>query len=83
MKIGVTTIHVSPRKANLVSVPAGLARYATDVTTTAATYSEAEITLRAVQECMSIIADKAHENEGCWTYFDEDRGFERPFPGSV
>jgi hypothetical protein len=68
-------------KLGIVTVSPGLARYATDVTTYAATYSEAEITLRAVQECMSIIADKARETgEVRITYFDEDRGYECPWP---
>jgi hypothetical protein len=59
MKLGIAT-HVASF-VRPVARPSSLARYVTDVTTTAATYSEAEHTARAVALAFATLEEKIRE----------------------
>ena len=58
-----TFSSVSPRTATVVAIPKGLARYATDVTTTSATYSEVEHTSSAIALTLEALADRLGEEK--------------------
>jgi hypothetical protein len=58
----ITFTSVSPRAATVVAVPKGLARYATDVTTTSAT-SEAQVTADAIALTFATLADSLAEQK--------------------
>ena len=61
MKISLSS--VSPRAATVVAIPKGLARYATDVTTYSATYSEAQVTADAIALTFATLADSLAEQK--------------------